>query len=240
MTTTDAALSAGTRVAGIVFDLDGTLVDTAPDITSAVNRMLATRGLPPQEVRFVEQFIGEGSYGLIDKLYKGLGLTLDQARVAADVETYLMLYKQHPVEHSTVYQDALHAIPALHAGGVALGVCTNKAQFLAEAVLKHFNLERYFTSIIGGDALPERKPHPRHLLVTLERMNVAPDQALYIGDTTIDAQCARDANVRCFIVNWGTGPAVDVPASSRLGAFADLLGFSAAPVEAILREPDEK
>jgi phosphoglycolate phosphatase len=69
---------------------------------------------------------------------------------------------------------------------------------------------------------------------------VAPDQALYIGDTTIDAQCARDANVRCFIVNWGTGPAVDVPASSRLGAFADLLGFSAAPVEAILREPDEK
>ena len=126
MTTTDAAISAGTRVAGIVFDLDGTLVDTAPDITSAVNRMLATRGLPPQEAHFVEQFIGEGSYGLIDKLYKGLGLTLDQARVAADVETYLTLYKQHPVEYSTVYQDALHAIPALHAAGIVLGVCTNK------------------------------------------------------------------------------------------------------------------
>jgi phosphoglycolate phosphatase len=88
--------------------------------------------------------------------------------------------------------------------------------------------------------LPERKPHPRHLLVTLERMNVRPDQALYIGDTSIDAQCARDANVRCFIVNWGTGPAVDVPSSSRLAAFVDLLAISAAPADAILREPNEK
>jgi hypothetical protein len=117
MTLPDPGLHPGLPIEGIVFDLDGTLVDTAPDITSAVNRLLDTHGLPPQAVRFVEKYIGEGSFGLIDKLYKGLGLALEPARVTADVDTYLALYKRHPVEHSTVYADALGALPALHAAG---------------------------------------------------------------------------------------------------------------------------
>jgi len=228
MTLPDPGLHPGLPVEGIVFDLDGTLVDTAPDITSAVNRLLETHGLPPQPVRFVEKYIGEGSFGLIDKLYKGLGLALEPVRVTADVETYLALYKQHPVEHSTVYADALTAVPALHAAGIKLGVCTNKAQELAEAVLKHFGLLHYFTAIVGGDVLPQRKPDPQHLLTTLERMNVAPQHALYIGDTQIDADCAQGAHVRCHIVNWGTGPGVAVGTARRLDSFDELVATCAA------------
>jgi phosphoglycolate phosphatase len=228
MTFSDPSSLADLPVEGIVFDLDGTLVDTAPDITSAVNRLLESHGLPPQSVRFVEKYIGEGSFGLIDKLYKGLGLALEPARVTADVDSYLALYKRHPVQDSTVYADALSAVPALHAAGIKLAVCTNKAQQLAEAVLNHFGLERYFSSIVGGDVLPQRKPHPRHLLVTLEQINVAPEHALYIGDTQIDADCAKAAHVRCRIVNWGTGPGVAVPAAARLDSFAELVATCAA------------
>ncbi|MFM0050717.1 HAD-IA family hydrolase [Caballeronia grimmiae] len=228
MTVNEFILGAERTVGAVVFDLDGTLVDTAPDIASAVNRLLATHGIAPQTVGFVEKFIGEGSHGLIDKLYKGLGLALDQERVSADVETYLSIYKQHPVEKATLYADALEAIPALHAAGVKLGVCTNKAQQLAQAVLAHFGIDGYFSAVVGGDMLAQRKPHPRHLLMTLEQMDAAPEHTLYIGDTRIDAQCARDAQVRCLIVNWGTGPDVPVPDDRRLDSFAELVTRCAA------------
>jgi phosphoglycolate phosphatase len=216
------------RVDAVVFDLDGTLVDTAPDITSAVNRLLATHGLPPQTVRFVEGFIGEGSFGLIDKLYKALGLSFDAARVSADVESYLETYKRHPIEKATLYADARAAIPALHAAGIKLGVCTNKVQQLAQAVLEHFDLARYITAVVGGDMLSQRKPHPRHLLATLEHMDARPEHTLYVGDTRIDAECAAGAQVRCLIVNWGTGPGVPVAEDARLDSFAELVTRCAA------------
>jgi phosphoglycolate phosphatase len=228
MTVNESILQADSRVDAVVFDLDGTLVDTAPDITHAVNRLLATHGIEPQTVGFVEKFIGEGSFGLIDNLYKGLGLTLDHARVSADVETYLQIYKQHPVGAATVYADALEAVPALHAAGIRLGVCTNKAQHLAQAVLAHFGIARYFSAVVGGDMLEQRKPHPRHLLMTLEQMDAAPGTTLYVGDTRYDAECAQQAHVRCLIVNWGTGPGVSVPDDARLDSFADLITRCAA------------
>jgi phosphoglycolate phosphatase len=215
-------------VDAVVFDLDGTLVDTAPDIANAVNRLLATHGLPPQTVSFVEGFIGEGSFGLVDKLYKALGLTLDEARVSADVEAYLEIYKRHPVEKATIYADAIAAIPALYAAGIKLGVCTNKAQQLAHAVLEHFGIAPYISAVVGGDMLSQRKPHPRHLLATLEQMDAVPEHTLYIGDTRIDAECAARAHVRCLIVNWGTGPGVPVAEDARLNSFAELVTRCAA------------
>ncbi|KND60550.1 Phosphoglycolate phosphatase [Candidatus Burkholderia verschuerenii] len=228
MTVNDPRPLADVSVDAVVFDLDVTLVDTAPDIAHAVNRLLATHGIVPQTVEFVAKFIGEGSFGLIDKLYKGLGLALDEQRVSEDVETYLRIYKAHPVEKATLYADAISAIPALHAAGIKLGVCTNKAQYLAEAVLAHFDLARYIGAVVGGDMLAQRKPHPRHLLATLEQMDVAPEHALYIGDTPIDAECARRADVRCLIVNWGTGRDVPVSDDMRLDSFADLVTKCAA------------
>jgi phosphoglycolate phosphatase len=228
MTVNDPRPLADVPVDAVVFDLDGTLVDTAPDIARAVNQLLATHGIAPQTVEFVAKFIGEGSFGLIDKLYQALGLSLDEPRVSEDVETYLRIYKAHPVGEATLYADALDAIPALHAAGIRLGVCTNKAQYLAQAVLDHFGLARYFDALVGGDMLAQRKPHPRHLLSTLEQLDVAPEHALYIGDTRIDAECAQRANVRCLIVNWGTGPNVPVNDGMRLDSFADLVTKCAA------------
>ncbi len=229
MTIKDSILSTDTTITGIVFDLDGTLVDSAPDITDAINLMLASHDIAPQRVDFVERFIGEGSFGLVHKLYKGLGMSLDPGRVAADVERYLSFYRLQPVRLSTVFADALVAIPALHAAGLKLGICTNKAQLLAESVLRHFDLHRYFCAIVGGDALEVRKPDPGHLLETLDRMAVAPTQALFIGDTNIDAECACRAGVRYRIVDWGTGKHVPVEPDMRLGVFGELLACRGVP-----------
>lgn len=227
-------------VTGVVFDLDGTLVDSAPDIAESLNQMLATHGIAPQSVEFVEQFIGEGSYGLVANLYGALGVTATPARISADVDTYLALYRATPVRHSTLFPGAAEAISELHAAGVRLGICTNKAQLIAEAVLQHFGLRDLFEAIVGGDALDERKPAPRHLLETLERMGVAPQHAVFVGDTPIDAECGRRANVRCMIVDWGGGKNVAVAPSGRLGSFGDLRFLCETAMVTINRENDEK
>jgi len=222
MNASDAVAPACRTVSGVVFDLDGTLVDSAPDIADSLNQVLATHGIGPQPVEFVEQFIGEGSFGLVANLYRALGVDAAAPRIEADVDAYLARYRATPVRHATLFGDAAQAIPALRAAGLRLGVCTNKAQHLAEAVLRHFGLRDCFDAVVGGDALDERKPAPRHLLETLRRMDVDPDDAIFVGDTPIDAECGRRAGVHCLIVNWGGGGKVSVPASLRLGSFGEL------------------
>ncbi len=215
-----------------IFDLDGTLVDSAPDITHAINRLLADRDTPAQEVSFVEAFIGEGARMLVAKLYDALSLptgNLDQ-----DVATYLNYYRARPVVDSRLYADAATALPAMHATGMRLGVCTNKQQELAELVLDRFGLLRPMSVVVGGDTIRFNKPDPRPLLHALAALGVEPGEAVYVGDTGIDLACARAAGVRCRIVQWGAGRNVEVDDSWRLAKFEDLLtGLNTVPLRRV-------
>ncbi|MGI4746537.1 MAG: HAD family hydrolase [Janthinobacterium lividum] len=207
----------------IVFDLDGTLVDSAPDIAWGINRMLAQHGLPPQPVRMIEKLTGEGAGVLVSKVYAALDVAVDARRIDADTATYLAYYASRPVVDSTLYADAALALPAFRDAGLRLGVCTNKIQDLAKVVLDGLGLGPSIEVVVGSDTTPFRKPHPAPLLHTLGLLGVAAEHTMFIGDTTIDRDCARAAGVRCLIVDWGTGPSVDVPATHRLRRFADLL-----------------
>jgi phosphoglycolate phosphatase len=204
-----------------IFDLDGTLVDSAPDITHAINRLLADRGAPPQDVAFVEAFIGEGARALVGKLYDALSLGVEDLN--EEVASYLSYYRARPVADSTLYVDAAEALPALQAAGVRLGICTNKQQDLAEMVLDRFGLLERMSVVVGADTTPYNKPDPRPLLYALQALGVEARDAVYIGDTRIDRDCARAAGVACRIVNWGTGRNVEVDDSWRLARFSDLL-----------------
>ncbi|MGK9167286.1 HAD-IA family hydrolase [Inquilinus limosus] len=207
-----------------IFDLDGTLVDSAPDITHAVNRMLADRGAPAQEVSFIETLVGEGARALVAKLHRALDLPAED--VDRDTRIYLDYYAARPVAESRLYADAATALPALRAAGIRLGVCTNKPQALAEQVLDRLGLLAHLSAVVGADTTPHVKPDPRPLLHTLDALGAAPGEAVYVGDTGIDLACARAAGVPCRIVDWGTGRAVPVEDSTRLARFGDLLPAS--------------
>ncbi len=207
----------------IVFDLDGTLVDSAPDIAWGINRMLADHGLAPLPVRDVERLTGEGAPALVAKSYESLGVAVDDDRVARDTAAYLAHYRGRPCVDSTLFADAATALPALRRAGIALGICTNKPESLAVLVLRELGILSMMGVVVGADTTPARKPDPRPLLHALEALGVAPGEALYVGDTPIDWQCASAAGVSCRMVGWGNGAALDYPASVRLQRFAELL-----------------
>jgi HAD superfamily hydrolase (TIGR01549 family) len=114
-------------------------------------------------------------------------------------------------------------LPALHWVGIRLAVCTNKQQELARAVLAHFGIAGWIETVVGADTTPHRKPHPAPLLHALDHLSVAPDEALFVGDTVIDRDCAAAASVDFRVVDWGTGPAVPALPAQRLRCFVDLL-----------------
>ena len=205
-----------------MFDLDGTLVDSAPDIARAINRMLASHGLPPQPVAAIVRLTGEGAHALVAKLYASLDIDVDASRVASDTLIYLEQYAIRPCAESTLFADAAAALPALRRAGIRLAVCTNKPEALAVLVLRAFGLLDQMDAVVGADTTSERKPHPRPLLHTLDAIGVPPADALYVGDTVIDRDCANAAAVACRIVDWSVSAWADPP-PTRLARFADLL-----------------
>ena len=150
-------------------------------------------------------------------------------RVARDTQAYLAHYRARPCVDSTLFADADTALPALRQAGIALGICTNKPEALAVLVLRELGILSMMDVVVGADTTRARKPDPLPLLHALEALGVAAGEALYVGDTPIDWQCAAAAGVSCRMVGWGNGAVVDYPASVRLQRFAELLPAGAAP-----------
>ncbi len=210
-------------IRAVVFDLDGTLVDSAPDIAWSINRMLAEHALGPLPVRDIERLTGEGASVLVARALEQVGVAADAARVARDTASYLTHYRRRPCVDSKLFADAGEAVAALRRAGIRLGVCTNKPEALAVAVLRELGLLDAMDVVVGADTTPARKPDPLPLLHTLRVLGVDPDEAVYVGDTAIDRDCARAAGVPCRLVDWGNGTTLEVPMSLRLARFADLL-----------------
>lgn len=205
----------------VVFDLDGTLVDSSHDITRAVNAMLAEHGLSGLAPAQVEPLLGEGALSLVAAVYAILGVAVEPERLAADTATYLAHYAEEPVRDSVLYRDARTALDELSRRGVALGVCTNKNTGLAVRVLTELGVDRFFAAVVGGDALPVRKPDPAHLLATVTAIGADPDRTVFVGDSRIDAECGRRAGVTSVLVDWG----VPDPVCPRIDSFAAVLGM---------------
>ncbi len=207
---------------GVVFDLDGTLVDSSRDITRAVNRMLAEHRLPLLQPVQVESLLGEGARSLISAVYEILAVPATAERVTEDTARYLEVYAQEPVRDSVLFLDARPALETLSSLGVRMGVCTNKNQDLATRVLAELEVDHFFASVVGGDVLPVRKPDPEHLLTTVRNLGLAAAQTLFVGDSRIDAECAQRADIRCVLVDWGVPDPICVRID-RFLALVDLL-----------------
>lgn len=191
------------RFAAAVFDLDGTLVDTLPDLWAALNDLLAELGRPAVAADSVRLMVGEGAASLVAQGLAATGDPLDDAARAVLVRRYIEIYAARPAAESLPYPNALPVLQRLAADGLALGVCTNKPQGLSEAVLAALGLAPLFGAVIGGDALPFRKPDPRHLTAVLDRLGVAAADTVYVGDSPTDVATARAAGIPVVAVDWG-------------------------------------
>jgi phosphoglycolate phosphatase len=204
----------------VVFDLDGTLVDSTADIAAALNRVLARRDLAPLPDDVVRELTGHGADELVRRAFAARHVELQDSEVRIETRRYLDAYAERPVEHTIAYADAEEALAELARRGVAIGVCTNKDTELSRTVLRALHLDGYVGAVVGPDAVARRKPDPEHLLAALRALGAEPAGALYVGDKLVDAETARAAGVRCALVAWGDGHDA---ACRRIERFAEVL-----------------
>ncbi len=225
MTETSATDRAG-RLAGatIVFDLDGTLVETAPDLMGTLNVLLAREGIAPLPLSKARSLIGAGAKALLARGFADAGQPLEEPRLSVLFDDFIAYYLAHIADESRPFEGVVAAMDALEAEGARFAVCTNKRTDLSLALLDALDLTRRFAAVVGGDAAPAQKPDPRHLTTTIDRAGGRIDRAVMVGDSASDARAAQSAGVPLVLVSFGY---TDVPAS-ELGAdvliddFADL------------------
>jgi len=216
------------RYRAFVFDLDGTLIDSAPDIAAALNRVFERRGWPTQSVAVVEKFIGFGARRLVHDLLHSLDLPCDGATIDAVLQEYLANYARTPADKTLFYPHVREDLAALRHAGLRLGICTNKPQELAFKVLGILGIVDLFDAVVGADAVPASKPDPAHLMAVARRMELVGQPWAYVGDTSVDKATAAAAGVPFYAVPWGTGRNLDVEPSMRLTRLRDLDGAQAS------------
>ncbi|HTR16148.1 MAG TPA: phosphoglycolate phosphatase [Acetobacteraceae bacterium] len=187
----------------LILDLDGTLLDSLPDLAAALNGLLTARGLAPLTEPEVRAMIGDGVRALVQR-----GLAAREAALDPDaVSAFLAIYEPDVAARTRPYPGIEAALARLAAEGWRLAVCTNKPEAAARALLDALGLMPYFAAIGGGDTFPERKPHPGHVLGTLRAAGGDPARAIMVGDLPHDIAAARAAGLPCIYVTWGYGSA---------------------------------
>jgi phosphoglycolate phosphatase len=206
----------------IVFDLDGTLIDSAADLAAAVNSMLAGFGREPLSVPEVRRMVGDGVAMLVTRALAARHCEQRDPTEAARI--FMRHYESDATSLTTAFAGADEALQALRAAGIPLAVCTNKPERISAAILGSLGLAKYFARVIGGDSLPFRKPDPRVLLAVLEGFAARPESALLVGDSEVDAATARAAGMPFVLMKHGyrRGPAEEIPCIAALEKFAEL------------------
>lgn len=208
----------------IIFDLDGTLIDSVPDIHAAVNRVFAERGVAGFTRPEVQGFVGHGAPNLIARACDARGLPA--AAQDAILAEFLQIYEEAQ-DLTRLYPRVLSALQALRGAGFRLGLCTNKPLAPTRAVLEHFGLAPFFGAVIGGDSLAVRKPDPAPLLATLDALGGG--AAIFVGDSEVDAETARCAGLPFLLFTEGyrKGPVETLPHTAAFNDFAALPGLAA-------------
>lgn len=187
----------------IVFDLDGTLVDTAPDLTNALNDALIRRGHRPIPQETIRQAVGFGARVMIEEALHRAGALEDIDAMLAD---FLVHYEANIAAESRPFPGAVASLDALAASGARLAVCTNKREHLSRKLLAELGLGGYFHGIAGRDTFSVSKPDPGHLTQVIALAGGAPTRAIMVGDSDVDLRTAKDASVPSILVSFGYAP----------------------------------
>ena len=212
----------------VLFDLDGTLLDTAPDLAAALNRLRGELGEPPLSAAAVRPTVSHGSPGML-KL--GFGLEPDDVRYAELNPRFLALYREAIAVQTALFPGMAEVLAHLETAGIPWGVVTNKPGWLTEPLLQALELWARAACVVSGDTLDKRKPDPEPLWYACERVGVAPACALYVGDAERDVQAGNRAGMTTLVAGFGYLGAEDRPeewgAAGLLNQPTDLLGWLA-------------
>ena len=187
----------------VVFDLDGTLVDTAPDLMASLNHAVRQAGLQPVTYGDLTHLVGHGAKAMIERTFALRNAPLSAADLDWQMKEFVDYYHGSMPGESLPYPGLVAAMDRLSAKGFKLAVCTNKLEMLARSLLDSLSLTSRFAAITGGDTLPVRKPDAEHLLATIRLAGGKPDRAVMIGDSLNDVLVARNASVPSIGVPFG-------------------------------------
>lgn len=187
----------------IVFDLDGTLVDSAPDVCRALNRTLATINRPPHSVDEITGYLGHGAHVLMEMALAHTGDIPDSRTVQSLTRMFLEDYARNPVVESTVYPGVLGTLDHLRAQGASLSICTNKPSVTAVPVLSALGLDHQFDAVVCGDQVKIKKPGGTHIIDTLNAAGGRRNRAVMVGDSENDIAAAIDAGIPSVLVTFG-------------------------------------
>lgn len=227
-------MTAAPTIAAVLFDLDGTLLDTAPDLAHATNQLRAEHGLPALPFAAIRPWVSHGGTALTRL---ALGIPPGSSQFEAARERLLALYFADLALHTRPFPGMAEVLEALEAAGLPWGVVTNKPAWLTDPLLRAIKLTHRAACVISGDTTPERKPHPAPMLRAAAEVGVAPAQCLYLGDAERDIEAAHAAGMPGLIAAWGYIADTDQPEAWRAegslqhpGELLDWLGLAARAV----------
>jgi phosphoglycolate phosphatase len=213
-----------TAIRAVIIDLDGTMVDTAPDFHVAINRMRAEFDLAPLEIATVIEFVGKGSENLMRRV---LGVDYAAKDVEAQFARAMAAYQRHYLaingQFSSVYAGVFEGLDHMREQGLRLACVTNKPISFALPLLEKTGLAPYFELVYGGDSLPKKKPDPLPMLTVCRDFSLSPEQVIAIGDSSNDAEAARAAGCRVLTVPYGYNHGQPVQAIDSDGIVDSLL-----------------
>jgi len=207
----------------IVFDLDGTLVDTAPDLTHALNHVLTSINRPVVELSQVRHMVGAGAAAMIKLGTRATGAEItDEEELQELLQLYLNYYSAHIYEESKAFPNMVETLEHFQAQDFLMSICTNKPTAMSTQLIEVMGLSAYFRVNFGADSVAYKKPDPRHLLETIKQSDGHPSKTIMIGDSTTDFKTAKAAGIPVILVDFGYS---DIPVQT-LGADAVISDFS--------------
>lgn len=217
----------------IAFDLDGTLVDTAPDLLGALNHVLGEAGLAPVDLPTIATLIGNGARAMMEKGFRVQGVTLPAAEMDAAFDRFIAYYVDNIAVGSRPFDGCPEALDALLDAGATLCVCTNKRQGLSDQLLEELGLSGRFAAVLGADRATNRKPHQDHVFEAIAAAGGKPERALFVGDSRTDERAARNAGLPFLFVTFGyEAEAIeDIAPDSVIGHYSELV-----PALSVLRD----
>jgi phosphoglycolate phosphatase len=187
----------------LIFDLDGTLVHSAPDMAHSLNHTLARYGAGPLTMETVSGLVGNGIAKLVERGFQASGSGLEKSEMEEAIRTFEAHYGENAVVDTALYPGAKSVLEALLADGMTLAICTNKTEPIAEDILAKLHIAHCFEAVLGGHAKWPRKPDPAPLLQAVNKSGGAPGRALMIGDSKIDLDAARAAGIPVILTSFG-------------------------------------